>query len=83
MIKKIICNIEDVKNFQKFHYEGDVYIKLPLLEHEIKIEPVPWDLRSIVEYKTNCYKLGKSEVYSYVETGSEVVIYPLESEDAE
>ena len=81
MIKKIICDFEDVKDFQKFYYEGDAYIKVPLLEHKIQVPPVPWDMRSIVDYKMNCYQLEKRHpIYDYIENGSEVEIYPSESE---
>ncbi len=75
MIKKIICQIEDVRDFAQFSYKGDTYIKVLLLQHRIVREPVPWDLKRTIEFKANCYRVDFN-CWSFIKDGSEVSIIP-------
>lgn len=80
MVKKIICEFEDVKNFERFQmydYDGNKreYIKVPLLEHTIEVEPVPWDLTTVRKWKANAIHTAGWNRYVFIEPNKEVYIY--------
>lgn len=81
MVKKIICEFEDVKEFERFHmYDDNGYkqecIKVPLLEHTIEVDPVPWDLTTVLKWKANAIKTRGWKDYIFIEPNKEVIIYP-------
>lgn len=86
MVKKIICEFEDVKEFERFYFHNDCgirqeCIKVPLLELTIEENPVPWDLRTKFDWKANAIQTRGMKDYIFIEPNTEVIIYPSESED--
>ena len=83
MIKKIICDFEDVKDFEEFYLstaENKLFIKVPFVQHKIKANPVPGESGKELDWKANAYQYVDGfetlNGYIYFEPNTEVILIP-------
>lgn len=84
MIKKIVCDFEDVEDFDEFFIGNRLderYIKVPFIHTTIKTNPYPVELRSEFGWKFNAYlyeegykPLNNLNNYVYIEPKTEVTL---------
>lgn len=84
MIKKIVCDFEDVGDFVEFFIGNELdecYIKVPFIHETIKTNPYPGDLSSERDWKFNAYlyeegrkPLNNINNYVYIEPKTEVTL---------
>lgn len=83
MIKKIICDFEDVKDFEEFYLstvDNKHFIKVPFIQHKIKANPMPGEPGKELNWKANAYQYVDGfetlNGYIYFEPNTEVVLIP-------
>lgn len=90
MIKYVVMEFSDVKDFQKFKIKGDdhMYIKVPTFPYAIRTYGIPQDFLKMDENSIdsteikdvklkNCYILTDSKIssnYLYVKEDTEVIV---------